>query len=139
MAFAWPALSVTALRGGPALRTDTWHQSFLNLSTDRRKPAALSLNSFGGFVPATPARWYGVGSTLSLRPAALVNGSLRLDYWRSRDPTQWVSRREAAGSSECRIGRGRLPTPTRLREGRLAGRTSAASDPVHESPRHPIL
>jgi len=45
---AIPSVSTSALRGGPALREDAWHNSFWYISTDARKPVLLELSGSAG-------------------------------------------------------------------------------------------
>ena len=85
-----PSISTSALRGGPALREDAWHNSFWYISTDARKPLLLELSGSAGGTFATRGKWYDVSPTVTIRPSTVVNVSVGLSYSWNRDPAQWV-------------------------------------------------
>jgi hypothetical protein len=99
MAFDFGELSVNALRGGPALRQNTWHQSFLNIYTDRRRPLSFSVGLTSGGRYGTPAKWRYAYVGTTLRPSPTVNARLDVSYNWNRDPEQWVGRATIFGST----------------------------------------
>jgi hypothetical protein len=103
--FGQDHLMVTALRGGPALRGDFWHNSNFGFETDSRKALALEFWAGGGACPACNGKWYNLGSDVVFRPAPFLNGRLGLNYSRSDDPTQWVTRATALDTTRYVLAR----------------------------------
>ena len=99
MAFMVGQRSVNALRGGPSIRQNTWHQSFVNVFSDRRKPLSFSLGMRIGGRFGTPARWADTNVRATLRPTATLNVQLRVGYDSNRDPEQWITSRTIADST----------------------------------------
>jgi hypothetical protein len=93
IAFGRDFLDVHALRGGPGLKFDTWHNSFFNVVTDRRKVLSAALNGSLGGVLDAPGNWWNIGPTLQIRPSGTLNATLSVNYSWERNPTQWVTRR----------------------------------------------
>ncbi|MBI4546350.1 MAG: carbohydrate binding family 9 domain-containing protein [Ignavibacteriae bacterium] len=91
MAFgSLPSVSTSALRGGPALREDAWHNSFGTIGTDPRKPVSVEISGSAGGTFETRAKWHDYSPSLTLRPSTVFNISVGLSYSWSRDPAQWV-------------------------------------------------
>ena len=104
MAFEWNRFSVTALRGGPGLRQNTWRNSFLYGSTDSRKPVKLGLWAAMGSISGTKQRWATLAPELTIRPSGTVSASLEVYYNWSRDPEQWIGRRTVNDSTHYLLG-----------------------------------
>ncbi len=92
-------LSPSALRGGPGLHEDGWHNSFVWMDTDRRKPIALGFWAAVGGNFGTDGSWYEFEPELSFRPTPLLNGSLGVEYRWRRNPVQWVGALSADDST----------------------------------------
>ncbi len=97
--WGWDHLSVTALRGGPAVRGDASWRSYLEVATDARKPISLSVWANKSRWIGTSREWLALGPNVRFRPTPLLNGSLGLFYRWERNPTQWVTRRSVADST----------------------------------------
>ena len=93
-----------ALRGGPSLRKNTWHNSSANLFSDRRKPLSFSLGMTVGGRLGTPEQWTYTNVAATLRPNATVNAQLRVSYNSNRDPEQWITSRTIADSTRYVLG-----------------------------------
>lgn len=91
MAFgALPSLNASALRGGPAILEDPWHNSFGTIGTDRRKPMSMELSGDAGGTFNAKARWHDVSPSVTIRPTNVFNMSVGLGYSWNRDPALWV-------------------------------------------------
>ena len=99
MALDFGERSVDALRGGPSLRQNTWHQSFFNVFSDGRKPLSFRLGMTVGRRFGTPAEWTRGYVAATLRPNATVNVQLRVNYRLERNPEQWTTRQTIADST----------------------------------------
>lgn len=86
-------LSVSALRGGPALKQNTSRNSFFNVFTDPRKPIAFEAGGSVGGLFGMPTRSAGMYGGVSVRPTAVLIGSLAVSYSWEKDAEQWVTRR----------------------------------------------
>jgi len=99
LAFDFADLSVTALRGGPALRLNHGYNGFMNLSSDNRKPVQFQLwFGYGGRF-GNPGRWISTSVDTSVRPSASVRATLSVGYDWQREPDQWVGREVIAGTT----------------------------------------
>jgi hypothetical protein len=99
MAIEWQPLSIGRLRGGPALRDDLWHNSYIGIISDSRKRVSFEVwpNIGGNF--NNRESFYNVNPTVTIRPSAILNASLGLSYSWNRDPIQWVGKYDALGST----------------------------------------
>jgi len=97
-------LSIDALRGGPALRQNTWYQSFFNLGSDRRKSVSFFLGGTIGGRFGTPANWKYANIGVTFRPTPSVNASLNVNYGWSRNPEQWIGRETIAATTRYVLG-----------------------------------
>lgn len=79
MAVTFGRVSVNALRGGPSLRRNTWHNSFF-LGTDRRKPISFGAAGNVGGVFGTPRQFFGLSLSSSIRPSETVSISIDVRY-----------------------------------------------------------
>ncbi len=104
LAVRWDRRSVTALRGGPSLRENDWHNSFLSLTTDRRKTVSATLWASAGGVFGTPERFGSFQPRVDFRPGGSLNASLAVNYAWNRDPTQWVAGRTVEDSTHYVLG-----------------------------------
>lgn len=114
---SWSSFSVGALRGGPLLRRDAWRESWIGISTDRRKPLAMELWTWRGGQFGTRGIWYGFEPTLYIRPSDVLNVRVSIEYRRNRNPTQWVGRRTALDTTRyilAEIDRNTLSLTARL-------------------------
>jgi hypothetical protein len=96
--------SVTHLRGGPALRQNRWHNSWVWVASDRRKSVSADLGVTLGSVPGTQGRWWEVNPSVSLRPTESLSARIGMGYYSQRDPTQWITRRSVNDSTLYLLG-----------------------------------
>jgi hypothetical protein len=87
---ALPSINTSILRGGPALREDTWHNTFGTIGTDPRSPVALEVSGSVGGTFETRSKWHDISPTLTIRPVNVFNMSVGLSYSWNRDPALWV-------------------------------------------------
>jgi hypothetical protein len=99
IALGWEPLDMHALRGGPALRLGTWHNSFFNVTTDRRRMVSAQLSANAGGTLQSPGNWYSISPTVQIRPSGVTNATVTVNYSWERDPQQWVTRRTAFDST----------------------------------------
>ena len=99
IAFEGDRRRFSLLRGGPSIRLNTWHQSFFNVFSDRRKPLSFRLGMTVGGVFGTPAEWTRAYVAATWRPTATVNVQLRVNYRSERNPEQWITRQTIADST----------------------------------------
>ena len=99
MAIQWQPLSIGKLRGGPALRNDMWHNSFIGINSDTRKRVSFDLGANIGGNFDNRESFYNISPTVKIRPSAILNASLGLSYSWVRDPIQWVGKFDALGST----------------------------------------
>ncbi|MFQ5797769.1 MAG: DUF5916 domain-containing protein [Bacteroidota bacterium] len=110
-------IDVTALRGGPALRKNPWRNSFLGITTDRRKRLAMKLWIERGGIFGARGDWFWSQPTLYIRPSDVLNVTLSLTYLWDRDARQWVGRMTGLDSTRyivAEIGRKELNLTTRV-------------------------
>jgi hypothetical protein len=98
IAFDFGERNIEALRGGPSLRQETWHQSFANLYSDRRRPVSFSTGVTIGGRFGTESRWTFAYLGTTLRPNPTVRARVDLNYSSERYADQWVGRETIAGS-----------------------------------------
>jgi len=98
MALDFQEYSIDALRGGPALRQDVWHNSFVNINSDGRKPLAVYVGFTVGGRLESPAQWTYSNLGLTVRPNPTVNARVNVSYRWDRNPDQYVARRTMTGS-----------------------------------------
>jgi hypothetical protein len=103
-AFTWNQFSPTALRGGPGLVNDTWHNSFVNLGSDGRKPVSFFIGAnLGGLMEQETSFW-GVNPSLNLRASNALSGSVGVSLFGRMDEQEWVGRRVVRDSTHYIIG-----------------------------------
>ncbi len=84
--------SVSALRGGPALRESDRVNGWVGFSTDGRKKLGFNMNTFAGRQTDTENWWYGFSPNVSFRPAGRIQASLGGFLRRNSNEYQWVTR-----------------------------------------------
>jgi hypothetical protein len=90
-------LSMHALRGGPALRTQGRTNSWFNAYTDRRKAVSGSLNGNVNFEDGTGGYSYNISPTVRMRASNRMDLSLSPRYAVSHAASQYIARRVVAG------------------------------------------
>ncbi len=81
-----PGIHTTALRGGPAIKTDGKYSLWFNIGSDFRKDVSFNLNGHGG-QNKMGTHWEGISTHLNWRPAMnfsvgfSVNFNHQLDTW----------------------------------------------------------
>lgn len=97
--------SPTALRGGPMLRQDTWHQSFIVLQSDGRRSVQGFLQMVVGGRWGSSDQWSSTQVGATVRPSASVSVEVEASYLHQQDPEQWVGRVVIADSTRYVLGR----------------------------------
>jgi hypothetical protein len=103
-AFQWDQTSPTALRGGPSLRNDTWHNSFINLGSDGRRPISLFVFANLGGMLEQASNFWSVQPSLNVRASNVLSGSLGVSYNGRLEEQEWVGRRVVGDSTHYIIG-----------------------------------
>ncbi len=91
--------SVNALRGGPSLRQNTWHESLVSLFSNRRKPLSFNAGLTVGGRFGTEEQRTSVNAGVTLLPNATVNARIDIGYSRNTNPEQWITSPTIAGST----------------------------------------
>ncbi len=99
MAIEWQPLAIGKLRGGPALRDDLWHNSFIGINSDSRKRVSFEVGSNIGGNFDNRESFYNVNTTVIIRPSSILNASLGISQTWDRDPIQWVGKFDALGAT----------------------------------------
>lgn len=86
----FPALSVDALRGGPALRIPGGTESVFLLSSDPRKRVGLRFFGSAYGEDETNAAAFRLAPTFEFRPSTRSEFSLGINYHRNRESSQYV-------------------------------------------------
>ncbi|HEV2149575.1 MAG TPA: DUF5916 domain-containing protein [Longimicrobiaceae bacterium] len=100
----YPALSTSALRGGPALQIPGYWRPVVSLRTDRRKRVSGRLLVNAKLGDAEGDRFLDVSPSVELRTAALELSVGPSMEW-NRDPWQYVGQREVDGERHYFFGR----------------------------------
>jgi hypothetical protein len=103
-AFTFNQFSPTALRGGPGLVNDTWHNSFINLGSDGRKPVSLFVGANLGGILDQESSFWGINPSLNVRASNVLSGSLGVSLNGRLDEQEWVGRRVVSDSTHYIIG-----------------------------------
>jgi hypothetical protein len=105
---SWSSNSVSALRGGPALKMIPAWSSSLGIGMDpvmqatklsRKFSFGLGTRMGGYFRSERDWDWMTINPALLIRPNDALNTILSLYYMSSRNPTQWVGQRTALDST----------------------------------------
>lgn len=86
-----PALSVTALRGGPALAQPGRRELFASISTDPRRRVALTLAGNGGSSIGLDEWSWSLRPALTVRPSSAAELSLQPSYGVQTSAAQYVT------------------------------------------------
>ncbi|HUF49601.1 MAG TPA: DUF5916 domain-containing protein [Longimicrobiales bacterium] len=95
---------VAALRSGPALRTQPTANAWLGVYSDSRRPLRMSLNGNISNEFGTTGGSWGINTSATVRAANRAEISLSPSYSRSRNETQYVTRRTANGAPRYILG-----------------------------------
>jgi hypothetical protein len=98
------SFSMTALRGGPALRENSNASVGLNYNSDRRNALQVGLSANYQRAFGTYGRSYGLRSELRWRPTARATVSMEPRLSISRDPSQYVTSVTDDGDTEYVFG-----------------------------------
>jgi hypothetical protein len=103
-AFTWNQFSPTALRGGPGLVNDTWHNSFVNAGSDGRKPLSWNISANLGGMMEQESRFWGLFNNVNVRASNVLSGSVGVGVNGRMDEQEWVGRRLVRDSTHYIIG-----------------------------------
>ncbi|MEE9190377.1 MAG: DUF5916 domain-containing protein, partial [Candidatus Neomarinimicrobiota bacterium] len=99
MVFGSNLYDITKLRGGPAINSDRWKNSWIELSSDDRKMISIYFEAWKGGRTTPGGEWHGILGTLNIRPNTVINISLGLESWKDGWSTHWVSKVVAMDST----------------------------------------
>lgn len=85
------ALSVNALRGGPAMQQDDNYAFSVGFNTDGREKVTFNLNLQHGH-SQSGSRWWGISPSVFWRPAGRIQLSAGAFYDEGHSAAQWVTR-----------------------------------------------
>jgi len=99
-----PILSLTALRGGPALATPGHTGGFVHVTSDNRAAVVAELDVRGNRDDSGPGRLFSTTTTLSARvgPAMQLSAAPSLAWW--RNPQQFVASGTVGGTTHHVVG-----------------------------------
>jgi hypothetical protein len=101
----WPALSTTALRGGPAIHTPGRGVASFSVRSDQRKPVGLSSTLTSVTEDETGGWFRRIEPGISLRHSSSPLGlSLHAGYARSESPAQYVGVVASEGREHYLVG-----------------------------------
>jgi hypothetical protein len=103
-AFTWNQFSPTALRGGPGLVNDTWHNSFVNFGSDGRKPISMSISANLGGMMEQASNFWGFSPSLQVRASNVLSAGVGVSLNGRTDEQEWVGRRVVGDSTHYIIG-----------------------------------
>ena len=112
-----PALSPTALRGGPGLSTPPSYNSWFGFFSDSRKPVRVGLNANFGGEWGTGSDRFSLSPNVTVQPSSRVQFSIRPRVSWSMDSWQYVTTRPTEASVHYvhgRIDRQTVAFTTRL-------------------------
>lgn len=109
--------SVSALRGGPAIRAPGGTNIWTNVYSDSRKRVRGSVSGSMRFEDDTDSHSYSLGSSVSVRPSTRADMSLGPSFSRNVDEWQYV--RRVGSGDEARYQFARLQQTTAALTGRL--------------------
>lgn len=95
-------VSSAPLRGGPLMRRPGAVNAWAGLNTDRRKKVQFSVDGSGWMEDDTDGHSYNVGTSVTWRPSARMDLSLRPSLYRSHGAWQYVATRTDAATGERR-------------------------------------
>jgi hypothetical protein len=101
----FPALSIDALRGGPALRTPGRTSVSASIYSDARKPVSAELDGALGRESESGGRDASISTSVSVRPSGAMELSLGPSVSWNRNPWQYVTQRSALGTTHYVFGR----------------------------------
>ena len=104
-AHQFSALSIDALRGGPALVTPAYNALSLGINSDPRKPVNVQLYSNALYENETDRRSFSIEPDLSIRPSGRVEFTVGPYLQWNRNPWQYVTQLPALGSARYLFGR----------------------------------
>ena len=133
-----PALSVDALRGGPALRTPAATTGWVWVSTDQRRRAYVTLLTDFSHEPESGAKELGLNPVVDVRPSGRMELSVGPYVSWAVNPWQYVAQQTALGAPHYVVGRvaqttastGRAKPSTPTRSSRLRTTCSRMARPV---------
>lgn len=99
------ALSIDALRGGPALVTPAYNVLSFGINSDLRKPVNVQLSSNILYEDETARRDFYVEPDVSIRPSGRVEFTVGPYIEWNRNPWQYVAQLPALGSTRYLFGR----------------------------------
>jgi hypothetical protein len=99
------ALSIDALRGGPALLTPAYDALSFGINSDPRKPVNVQLNGNVLYEGETARRNFYVEPDLSVRPSGRFEFTVGPYVQWNRNPWQYVAQLPALGSTRYLFGR----------------------------------
>jgi hypothetical protein len=105
LSHGFAAYSVTALRGGPALRRPGSNSGSFTLSGDRRKPVHLSAGSSAARDHDGQAWDWGAHASLTARPSARFDLTLRPSFALDHNGSQYVASPIARNADSTSTGR----------------------------------
>lgn len=90
-----PALSVEALRGGPAIRTDGATGLYARFASDPRGTIVASADLFAEVRPDAATPTWSINPTISIRPSTATSFVLSASAARSTSPNHFITRADA--------------------------------------------
>jgi hypothetical protein len=109
---SFEALSTGALRGGPAMVRPGGSNMWGGVHSDRRKPVSLQIDGSGRIEDETDGYSYNLGTSVTVRPSARTDLSLRPSVFRAHQAWQWVAARNDAAAGRTQYVRGELDQTT---------------------------
>lgn len=92
-------------RGGPALRRNFRHNTWLGFETDERKPVQYTLQGFAVFTDASGSSEWGLDPSVSFRAGGNVQGSVTFNYYEGVNDQQWYNNYADVGGTSYTFAR----------------------------------